>query len=99
MGEENATADTVDVSRLQNVAITMMLVLSFFYLLVEMMSDIKMGTMLSGSKDNPVFTTLPVLGASFTWLLAGSHATYLVAKAHDDPNGRATQSEGGKQEG
>ncbi|UVK55363.1 hypothetical protein DBIPINDM_001871 [Mesorhizobium sp. AR02] len=81
MGEENANVDTVDVSRLQNVVITVTLVLGFFSLLIEMTSSITTTTML-GAKG-AVFTSLPELGATFTSLLFVSHATYLVAKAHD----------------
>jgi hypothetical protein len=82
MGEEKANSDTVDVSRLQNVVITITLVLGFFSLLVEMMSSITAETML-GSKG-AIFTSLPELGATFTSLLLVSHATYLIAKAHDE---------------
>jgi hypothetical protein len=81
MGEENADADTVDVSRLQNVMITITLVFGFFALLVQMMSNIKMLTLLSA--HDAIFSQLPDPGASFAWLLAVSHATYLVSKAHD----------------
>jgi hypothetical protein len=81
MGEENADADTVDVSRLQNVMITITLVFGYLALLVQMMSNIKMTTLLS--THDAVFSQLPDPGASFAWLLAVSHATYLVGKAHD----------------
>jgi len=46
-----------------------------------MMSSITATAML-GAKG-AVFTTLPELGTAFTSLLFASHATYLVAKAHD----------------
>jgi hypothetical protein len=81
MGEEKANSDTVDVSRLQNVVITVTLVLGFFSLLFEMMSGITVETML-GAKG-AIFTSLPDLGATFASLLFVSHATYLVSKAHD----------------
>jgi hypothetical protein len=81
MGEEKANNDTVDVSRLQNVVITVTLVLGFFSLLVEMMSRITTETML-GAKG-AVFTSLPELGVTFTSLLFVSHATYLVSKTQD----------------
>ncbi len=81
MGEEKANADTVDVSRLQNVVITVTLVLGFFSLLVQMMSSITATTML-GAKS-AIFSTLPELGATFASLLFVSHATYLVSKAAD----------------
>ncbi|WP_454019553.1 hypothetical protein [Azospirillum sp. Marseille-Q6669] len=80
MGEEKANADTVDVTRLQNVVITVTLVLGLFSILVAMTT---IGSaQLIGAKA-AIFTTLPELGATFTSLLFASHATYLVAKAHD----------------
>ncbi|WOJ90453.1 hypothetical protein RZS28_03920 [Methylocapsa polymorpha] len=81
MGEENSNSDTVDVARLQNVMITIILVFGFFSFLLEWMSDIKMVTMLNA--HDAIFQSLPQLGATFTSLLGLSHATYLVSKAHD----------------
>lgn len=81
MGEEKANSETVDVARLQNVVITITLVLGFFSLLIGMMSSITAPAMLAA--HGAVFTSLPELGATFTSLLLASHATYLVAKAHD----------------
>jgi hypothetical protein len=92
MGEENANANTVDVSRLQNVMITITLVFGFFSLLAEMMSNISMSTMLTA--HGPIFSALPDPGASFTWLLAISHATYLLAKAHDPQGTQSSASQG-----
>lgn len=80
MGEEKVNADTVDVSRLQNVVITVTLVLGFFSILVAMTTID--AAQLIGAKAS-IFKTLPELGATFTSLLFVSHATYLVAKAHD----------------
>lgn len=81
MGEENANAGTVDVSRLQNVMITITLVLSFFYFLLEQMSNIKTAALLNA--NGAIFDSLPPVGTYFACLLAASHATYLVAKSHD----------------
>src|SRR5215472_2504218 len=92
MGEEKANADTVDVSRLQNVVITVTLVLGFFSYLIEMMSGINATTLLGAR--GAVFTTLPELGTTFTSLLLASHATYLVAKAHDAQTPRPTETPG-----
>ncbi|MER9565792.1 hypothetical protein [Mesorhizobium sp. M0571] len=80
MGEEVANADTVDVSRLQNVVITATLVLGFFSILVAMTTI--SAAQLIGAKGS-VFTSLPELGETFTALLVASHATYLITKAHD----------------
>lgn len=80
MGEEKANAETVDVSRLQNVVITVTLVLGFFsYLIAQTTVG---ATQLIGAKS-AIFTTLPELGATFTSLLLASHTTYLISKAHD----------------
>jgi hypothetical protein len=92
MGEEKANADTVDVSRLQNVVITVTLILGFFSYLIEMMSSINATTLLGAR--GAVFTTLPELGTTFTSLLLVSHATYLAAKAHDAQTPRPTQTLG-----
>jgi hypothetical protein len=81
MGEEKANADTVDVARLQNVVITITLVLGFFSLLIGMTSNITAPALLGA--NGAVFTTLPEVGTAFTSLLIASHATYLVAKAFD----------------
>jgi hypothetical protein len=58
--------------------------LEAFSLAIEMTSNITAATML-GAKGAS-FTSLPELGTSFTSLLFLSHATYLVAKAHDAQN-------------
>jgi hypothetical protein len=89
MGEEKANANTVDVARLQNVVITITLVLGFFSLLVGMMNGITVSAML-GAKT-AIFTSLPEVGATFTSLLLASHATYLVAKAHDAGDQKAPE--------
>ena len=83
MGEEKANADTVDVSRLQNVVITVTLVLGFFSYLLGMMAENISAANVLAATDKPLFTSLPDLGATFASLLFASHATYLVAKAHD----------------
>lgn len=81
MGEEKADADTVDISRLQNVVMTISLALSYAAFVVAMISSVPVLALLSG--HDAVFTALPDPGANFAWMLAVSHAAYLVAKAHD----------------
>ncbi|MDD1015881.1 hypothetical protein [Pseudomonas rubra] len=81
MGEEKPDADTVDIARLQNVVITVVLVLGYFTLLLKMTSSISAVTLLGANQA--VFGTLPNPDATFTSLLLVSHATYLVAKAYD----------------
>lgn len=81
MGEEKANADTVDIARLQNVVITITLVLGFLLQLIGLSRSISVTTMLDAK--NSIFASLPEFNAAFTSLLLASHATYLVAKAHD----------------
>ena len=92
MGEEKVNADTVDISRLQNVIITFTLVLSFFALLAGMISSIDATTLLKGNGE--VFKSLPELGATFTSLLFVSHATYLVCKASGKDGPGVVQTQG-----
>ena len=81
MGEEKANADTVDIARLQNVVITITLVLGFLLQLIGLSRSISVATMLDAK--TAIFASLPEFNAAFTSLLLASHATYLVAKAHD----------------
>ncbi|TIM05503.1 hypothetical protein [Mesorhizobium sp.] len=85
MGEEHANSETVDLSRLQNVVITVILVLGYASLLIEMMREIAPATILGVLNDKHVlFTSLPNPGGTFASLLFVSHATYLVSKAYDN---------------
>jgi hypothetical protein len=84
MGEEDANADTVDVSRLQNVVITLTLVLGYLATLVVAVSRI-LPERLFVHPMEPYFPSLPTIGAAAAALLFVSHATYLVAKSHDTP--------------
>ena len=77
MGEDVATAHTIDPSRLQNVVITVTLVLGYAALLIEAVRDLGVGVFW---KTTPWFSQLPDPGATFSALLLASHATYLVAK-------------------
>jgi hypothetical protein len=83
MGEEQANKDIVDISRLQNVLITISLVSAVFWQLIESASNIPMKQTLAG--NGALITNLPGLGATFSALLFASHAAYLTAKAHDKP--------------
>jgi hypothetical protein len=80
MGEEVADQNTVDVARLQNVVITVLLILGFLTSLFAMMT-IRPANVIA--PDGVIFASLPELGASFASLLLLSHATYLISKAHD----------------
>lgn len=83
MGEEKVNADTVDVSRLQNVVITIVLVLGYFAALLEVTSTPAITMLASLEITNTPLGPLPDLGETFASLLFVSHATYLIAKAHD----------------
>ena len=77
MGEEKANADTVDVSRLQNVVITGTLVLG--YLLGSGRQMTIDAAKVIGAKQ-AIFAALPDVNATFASLLLVSHATYLVSE-------------------
>lgn len=83
MGEEKVNADTVDVSRLQNVVITIVLVLGYFAALLKVTSTPAITMLASLEITNTPLGPLPDLGETFASLLFVSHATYLIAKAHD----------------
>jgi hypothetical protein len=76
------SARSGDVSRLQNVLITFILVFGYGTLLFEMVRDISPETIVGAlNNGRSLFPTLPNPGGIFTTLLAASHGTYLVAKA------------------
>ena len=69
LGDEVATRDVVDVSRLQKLIVTVLLVMTYVQLLWNALGS------------NARFDTMPKVGASFLWLLGISHAAYLAYKA------------------
>ncbi|MGA7810343.1 hypothetical protein [Bradyrhizobium sp.] len=82
LGETNDSKNLVDVSRLQNVLITLILVCGYGTLLFDMVRDIAPETLVGAlNSSKSLFPTLPSPGAVFTTLLAASHGTYLVSKA------------------
>jgi hypothetical protein len=81
MGELESDRHLIDVSRLQNVVITVILVAGYATLLFGFVRDIAPDTIVGALRDNAsVFPGLPNPGGIFTTLLAASHATYLIAK-------------------
>jgi hypothetical protein len=76
MGEMATDAGNVDISRLQNVVLTVTLVLGYFAMLTEQLRAISPDSILSG------LASLPDPGAAFTAVLLVSHATYLGTKAY-----------------
>jgi hypothetical protein len=77
VGEHVSDAGNVDLSRLQNVVLTVTLVLGYLAMLVGQLSSITADTLLTG------IATLPDPGAAFTSVLLVSHATYLGTKAYN----------------
>lgn len=82
LGETNDNKNLVDVSRLQNMLITFILVSGYGTLLFEMVRDISPETIVGAlNNSRSLFPTLPSPGGIFATLLAASHGTYLVSKA------------------
>ncbi|MHB8270294.1 hypothetical protein [Bradyrhizobium sp.] len=77
VGEHVSDAGNVDLSRLQNVVLTVTLVLGYFAMLVGQLGSIAADTLLTG------ISALPDPGAAFTSVLLVSHATYLGTKAYN----------------
>jgi len=76
MGETVSESASVDISRLQNVVLTITLLLGYFAMLIEKTRAISSDSILSGLPD------MPDPGAAFTAVLLVSHATYLGTKAY-----------------
>jgi kumamolisin len=74
LGEEVANRNTVDISRLQKLVITILLVMTY----VQMLWG-DLGTKLAGGAKG--FNEMPQVDSSFLWLLGISHAAYLAYKA------------------
>lgn len=84
-GETVADAHRIDVSRLQHLVITALLLGSYVILLVEYVRTIDATAVLMAmTMGVPVFATMPPVDATFVGLLAVSHAGYLAFK---DPAG------------
>jgi hypothetical protein len=82
LGETKDSKNLVDVSRLQNVLITLILVSGYATLLFDMVRDIAPETVVGAlNSSKSLFPALPNPGAVFTSLLAASHGTYLASKA------------------
>jgi hypothetical protein len=77
IGEEVANRSNIDVSRLQQFIITLLLVAAYAYLLDGTVSGLEVG---DPNKPYSV-VNMPSVGQTFLGLLAISHAGYLAAKA------------------
>ncbi|MGY3131160.1 hypothetical protein ACVWZM_001842 [Bradyrhizobium sp. USDA 4501] len=76
IGEHVSDVGDVDISRLQNVVLTVTLVLGYFAMLVEQLRGVTPDVMLTGIQS------LPDPGGAFTSVLLISHAAYLGTKAY-----------------
>jgi hypothetical protein len=76
-GEQVSNSGSVDISRLQNVVLTVTLVLGYFAMQAEQLRSIAPETLLTG------LASLPDPGGAFTSILLVSHATYLGTKAYN----------------
>jgi hypothetical protein len=91
-GERVNDANLIDVSRLQNVVITVILVGGYATLLFGYVRDIAPDVIVRALQDSgAVFPSLPDPGGIFTTLLAASHATYLVSKQAASMQATSTQ--------
>ena len=80
-GETEKDKDMIDVARLQNVVVTVMLVCGYATMLFDFARDIPPDVVVRALEaKSAVFPSLPDPGGTFTTLLTASHATYLVAK-------------------
>jgi hypothetical protein len=77
VGEHVSDAGQVDISRLQNVVLTVTLVLGYFAMLIDQLRSIPPESLLSG------VSSLPDPGGAFTSVLLISHAAYLGTKAYN----------------
>jgi hypothetical protein len=81
VGEHENDKHLIDVSRLQNAVITVILVSGYAALLFGFVRDIAPDAIVGALRDKTsVFPALPDPGGIFTTLLAASHAIYLIAK-------------------
>jgi hypothetical protein len=80
LGEEVANRNVVDVSRLQKLVVTILLIMAYVQLMwTHLGADLTdaQGKLLA----NAHFGSMPQVGQSFLWLLGISHAAYLAYKA------------------
>lgn len=81
-GEEVANADQVDVSRLQFLVITFLLIGSYVILILRYLGSLDGARILIANSSNvPIFPSMPPIDGTFLGLLALSHGGYLAFKA------------------
>jgi len=79
MGDEVGNGDTLDLSKIQQFAITLLLVGIYSAQIIQYFHSLAGGGCAGGGCG--VFSTLPALGSDFVVLMGISHASYLVYKA------------------
>lgn len=86
-GDENGNGDTIDISKVQQLAITLLLIGLYGALLFDTYWNITWptGAEIKALDVKPVGYALPILTRSFIELLAISHAGYLLYKAAPKP--------------
>jgi hypothetical protein len=77
LGENEGTQNQIDISRLQHLVISGLLLSSYFLQMLGAISVLSV----SPAHADPIFTKMPVPGETFIALLAFSHAGYLIFKA------------------
>ena len=81
VGEHDNDKNLIDVSRLQNVVITVILVGGYATMLFGFVRDIAPADIINAlALKTPLFSSLPDASGTFVTLLVASHATYLIAK-------------------
>jgi hypothetical protein len=82
MGEAEGDKNTLDISRLQHLVITGLLVGAYITLLVEYTRNVSgQAIMLAWETGAPVFASMPPVDGTFVGLLVLSHGAYLAFKA------------------
>lgn len=82
LAEEDVDRGKLDISRFQNVLITLVLIASYAVALAQMMESVRPAAILGALvTPQPLFPQLPTITGSFLALLMVSHAAYLISKA------------------
>ncbi|MFP3604665.1 hypothetical protein [Paraburkholderia sp. SIMBA_053] len=92
-GETEGTQDQIDVSRLQHLIISGILLSGYCLEVVKLVVSLPVG-LNTGGTTPPPFAALPEVGKTFIWLLVFSHAGYLVFKARKKEGNQANAPTG-----
>ena len=90
-GDEEGNKDTIDLSKLQNFAITLLLIGIYAAVLYDRIPAIAWPVLVKGGKETlDTLNSLPPLSKEFVELMAISHAGYLLYKAAPKPSADKT---------